>query len=417
MELEMNMNMFEIALDIPDVKIEKVEYNKSGDIIITVTSTKKGARCKHCNKKISNFHGYDRDILLRHLSILGRKTYIRIKPARYQCPYCDNGPTTTQRLEWYNLRSPHTKAYENHVLFSLINSTVEDVTIKEDIGYEAVMGIIKRNIEIEVNWKKIKRIDVLGLDEISLKKGHQDFVTIVSGLIGNELLILGVLKDRKKDTVLKFLKQIPARLRKQVSSVCSDMYDGFIEAAKIVFGKKVIIIDRFHVAKLYRKGFEELRKKEMKRLKKELSEKEYKKLKGVMWALRTAQKELTDEENKILECLFEHSPLLKIAYDISNELTEIFNDDFTKGGATIEINRWIKKVQKSGIECFDTFIKTLGKYFEFITNYFINRQTSGFVEGLNNKIKVIKRRCYGIINTSHLFQRIFIDLEWRKLLA
>ena len=52
-----------------------------------------------------------------------------------------------------------------------------------------------------------------------------------------------------------------------------------------------------------------------------------------------------------------------------------------------------------------------------ITNYFLDRQTSGFVEGLNNKIKVIKRRCYGILNVKHLFQRIYLDLSGYALCA
>ena len=55
--------------------------------------------------------------------------------------------------------------------------------------------------------------------------------------------------------------------------------------------------------------------------------------------------------------------------------------------------------------------QTLDKWIDEITNYFIDRQTSGFVEGLNNKIKVIKRRCYGILNTNHLFQHIFLDVQ------
>ncbi|MCP3680979.1 MAG: transposase, partial [Gammaproteobacteria bacterium] len=62
------------------------------------------------------------------------------------------------------------------------------------------------------------------------------------------------------------------------------------------------------------------------------------------------------------------------------------------------------------------FIKTMEKYRPYILNYFNGRYTSGFVEGLNNKIKVIKRRCYGITNSKHFFQRIFLDLEGYNML-
>ena len=102
------MANFEISLDIQNLEIEKVEINKMGNIRIYVKSTINGTICRKCSKKIFKFHGYDKEIFLRHLSILGMKTYIRICPARYECPYCANKPTTTQKLPWYNQRSYYT---------------------------------------------------------------------------------------------------------------------------------------------------------------------------------------------------------------------------------------------------------------------------------------------------------------------
>jgi len=299
-----------------------------------------------------------------------------------------------------------------------VNSTVEDVSIKEDVGYEAIMGIIDRYISTEVNWKAIQRLYVIGIDEIALKKGHKDFVTIVTMRVGNETRILAVLKDRKKDTVKAFFSRIPTRLRKTVRAVCSDMYDGFINAAKEVFGDKVkIIIDRFHVAKLYRKGLDTLRKAEMKRLKNTLLKEEYTKLKNVMWILRKDKDELTDDEVEMLQLLFIHSPLLELAYKLSKELTDILNEHIQRSRAKRKIHAWINRVKQSGLGCFNTFLSTLDERMEEILNYFIHRQTSGFVEGLNNKIKVIKRRCYGILHPDHLFQRILLDLSGYSLFS
>jgi transposase len=412
------MKTFEISLDIPYIDIEKEEITENGDRIITVVSTVEGTRCHKCGREIIKPYGYGRPIELRHLSILGMNTYIRIRPARYQCTHCAGKPVTTQTLNWYDPRSPHTKAYEEHILLEMVNSTVEDVSIKEGLGYEAVMGSIYRHIGTEVSWKEIKRLDTIGLDEISLKKGHGDFVTIITARVGGKTTILAVLKGRKKETVKEFLYSIPKRLKKTVKAVCSDMYEGYTNAATEVFGKDVIIVvDRFHVAKLYRNDLDGLRKKEMKRLEKELPEKEYKKLKGVMWILRKDVNELTDEELEILKCLFRHSSILELAYKLCNELTDIFEDNISKSVATRRINDWKKKVEESVLKCFNKFLSTLNKYMDKITNYFINRQTSGFVEGLNNKIKVIKRRCYGILNVKHLFQRIYLDLEGYSLYA
>ena len=87
-------------------------------------------------------------------------------------------------MSWYNSKSRQTKAYEEYVLLNLINSTVSDVSLKENLGYFTITGIIDRYIGAAVNWDEIQRLDVIGPDEISLKKGHQYFVTIVTGRLG-----------------------------------------------------------------------------------------------------------------------------------------------------------------------------------------------------------------------------------------
>ncbi|MGH9856163.1 MAG: transposase, partial [Blastocatellia bacterium] len=99
----------------------------------------------------------------------------------------------------------------------------------------------------------------------------------------------------------------------------------------------------------------------------------------------------------------------------TEELSAIFDAEHSKESTTRAITNWIKGVKRSGLKCFDTFLTTLDNWLDEITNYFLDRQTSGFQEGFNNKIKVLKRRCYGITNISHLFQRIWLDLEEFKL--
>ena len=409
---------FEIPLDIPDVRIVKTETNATGDFIITVESTVEGTECHRCGRRITKPYGHDREMTLRHLSILGRKTYIRIRPKRYQCRDCDGRPTTTQKASWYEPRSEQTKAYEKHILLSLVNSTVTDVSLKEDIGYEAVMGIVDRHLDGQVDWSEFERLEEMGVDEIALKKGHRDFVTIVTARSSEEgeIRLLAVLEDRKKDTVKVFFSSIPERLRKTVRVVCTDLYDGFVNAAREVFGKRIrVVADRFHVAKLYRKSLDELRKREMRRLKKELPEESYRELKGVMWLLRKDENTLTEEEREVLKRLFGYSPMLALAYIFCCVLTDIFERELSVGEAKLTIKAWMELVEESELECFDGFLSTLEERMDEVANYFDGRHNSGFVEGLNNKIKVIKRRCYGILNIGHLFQRIHLDLAGYSL--
>ena len=196
------------------------------------------------------------------------------------------------------------------------------------------------------------------------------------------------------------------------------MYDGFINAAKEVFGKKTkVVIDRFHVAKQYRSSFDDLRKKELYRLKKELDADEYNKLKNVMWIVRKKACDLKEKELITLNLLFKHSPILELAYVLRNELTDIFDEHVSKRKAKSKLNSWIRKVRKSGLTCFDKFILTLEKLMDEILNYFIHRYTSGFVEGLNNKVKVLKRRCYGLLNHENMFRRLYLDMRGYEIFS
>jgi transposase len=270
-----------------------------------------------------------------------------------------------------------------------------------------------------VDWNQFESLDTLGIDEIALKKGHQDYVVpITARLDDGQVKIVAVLPNRKKKTVKKFLHSIPQRLRETIHTVCLDMWKHYIAAVTEVFEDEVdITVDRYHVANKYREAADKLRKKELRRLKKELSEAEYKTLKGHMWTYRKKKADLSPDEAELLERLFAYSPDLKQAYNLREDLTAIFEQPLSKEEATKKIKAWSKQVKESSLTCFDTFLTTLDNHFDYIANYFIKRLNSGFVEGLNNKIKVIKRRCYGILNVAHLFQRIFLDLEGYRLFA
>ena len=156
------------------------------------------------------------------------------------------------------------------------------------------------------------------------------------------------------------------------------MYEGYTEAIREELPHVRLVIDRFHVARAYRDGLDSLRKAELKRLKSELPEQEYKALKGSMWALRKEKQDLTSEERKTLSALW-LSPDLKTAYQLQNRLTEIFEDRLSVKAAETKVRKWIIAVAKSGLRCFK-FIDTLARWWKEILNYFVDRETSGFVE-------------------------------------
>jgi len=399
-------------IDLPNIKVSSVTKNDRRHLIIAIETTESSVACHTCGKKLIKLHGCDRERKLRHLSVFGKQTYIIYKPHRYIFEDCDNHPTTSATPDWHHRDSGYTIDYENHVLMELVNSTVLDVAIKESLTESSVMGIVNRHIESSVDWNSINIIDVLGIDEIALKKGHKDYITLVTSRHDNNIRLLAVLKGKKKATIKAFFKSIPTRLKKTVTAICTNMCDGYINAAKSIFKKKmIIVVDRYHVAKLYRGKLDKYRQKILKQLKRELPTHEYEKLKGAMHILRRNNECLTKKEKTILDNLFSHASELAEAYRLAIKLTQVFNTHMSRDEGLIKIKAWIKEVKQSQLTCFNKFIKTLKKYKQYIVNYFIDRNSSGFVEGLNNKAKVLKRRCYGIFNLKHFFQRLHLDIS------
>jgi transposase len=219
--------------------------------------------------------------------------------------------------------------------------------------------------------------------------------------------------------VKAFLDQIPVSLRQTITNFTTDMWEGYLQAASDFTDEHddveaEIVVDRFHVAENYRDSFDTLRKRELKRLKRKLSEEQYEQIcKKMLWVLRKNHANLDSAERLRLKRLFEQTPLLHQAYTFREELTAIFNRSYSREQAERAIQAWCHKVWISPVQCYDGFIKTLRRYWTYILNYFSQRISSGFVEGLNNKLKVIKRRCYGIKKVTTLFQRIWLDLEGR----
>jgi transposase len=404
--------LISIPLDIPDVRVLQTELAKAGELILTVESTLNSTNCRRCGRTLTERHGVDEPRLLRHLPILGRVVYLRIRPKRFRCPFCDDHPTTTQQLDWYDPKALHTKAYERHLIVQMVNSTFTDVETKEDVTADALLGILDRWIASSVEWDRLEPFATLGIDEIALLKGHGDFVAVISALTeGGDLHVLAVLPDRLKATVLAWLLTIPAARRSRITTVCTDIWEGYITAVQEVLPDAMIVIDRFHVARQYRNGVDELRKQEIRRLHKELPTAAQDDLKYTIWPFRKREADLDRGEQARLDGLFAHSPMLQQAYTLREQLTTIFDTARSKKDGLRRIRYWRARVAKSGLTCFDRFLSLLDSWLDLIANYFINRQSSGFVEGLNNKLKVLKRRCYGLRNVVRLFQRLTLDLE------
>ena len=235
----------------------------------------------------------------------------------------------------------------------------------------AVEGALSRWVSDTVDWNRFERLETLGIDEIALRKGHSDFVTVISHRDDQgEVVVLAILADRLKETVKAFLLSIPQPLRATLQRVCSDMYEGYTNAVREALPGVELVIDRFHVAKHYRGGVDQLRKKTLRELKETLSDQDYEPFKGLLWLFRRDWCQLEQDQQQQMLPLFDRAPPLKQAYLLRNVLTMIFEVAPDKAKAQQYLNAWREAVVDSGLDCFDGFLKTLDHWFDEITNYF-----------------------------------------------
>jgi transposase len=407
-----------LPLDLPEVRVLASQVLEDATLLIQVESTRQTAPCHRCGREIDRFHGVDPPLRLRHLPVFGREVFIEIRPKRYRCPFCEGGPTTTQRCAWYDPHRPHTTVFEQEVWKRLVHRTVADVSRQLALGVKAVEGMMDYRLAPAVDWGVFTALETLGIDEVALRKGHGQYVAVIWARDAQgRTHVLTVLPDRLQTTVQTFLETIPQALKATVQRVCIDLWEGYAGAVAAALPQALIVVDRFHVAVHYRDAVDDLRKQECRRLNagrpadQTLPPAEFRRL------LRQEWSSLTPAQQGQLLDLFEQTPTLVSAYFLRTILTAIFERTPDRATAQTRLRRWGEQVKAAGLPCFDKFLNTLHHWQDGILNYFEGRHTSGFVEGLNNKLKLLKRRCFGLDDPVELFRRLWLDIEGPRLWA
>lgn len=228
----------------------------------------------------------------------------------------------------------------------------------------------------------------LSIDEVSQRKGHQDFVTVVSDI--DRRLLLEVIDSHKQENIIEVLKQQPIEVRSSVQEVSVDMWGGFPKVVREVFPNAQIVFDRFHVMRPVNEELNKVRKQVKMTWK------------NSKFILLKNGVDLMESERVKLEVILSHSKRLKLAYELKEEFREIFETCRTVEEGREQFAKWLKKARS--IYC--DVITTIRNHLDGICNYFLSRTTSGVMEGINNRIKLIKRQAYGFVNFDNFRARL-----------
>lgn len=220
--------------------------------------------------------------------------------------------------------------------------------------------------------------------------------------------VLDVLESREKATVVKYFRDgLESGLFAQVREVTTDMWDGYVEASREVFGEGVaIVIDRFHVMKNFQEQLTAARRE----LQRALPTEEARALKGSRWLWLTNPENLEEEQLQQLTALrAQFLPLAQLA-DQREALRQIFDDPTltTPAAGAAQLAQWSASARALGLRAVNQFCDMLDRWQEKIANYFLSRASNGPTEGFNNGLRTLLRRTYGMTNF-HRFRLRVLD--------
>lgn len=234
-------------------------------------------------------------------------------------------------------------------------------------------------------WEPTKRVSI---DEISLRKGHQDFVTVVGDV--EQGVLIEVIDSHEQAPVIEALMAQPIEVRQAVEEVSVDMWGGFPKVVEAVFPNAVLVIDRFHVMKAVNQDLNKLRRK--------LGVTN----RGSKFLLLRNGTDLNAEQVLKLKLVLERSPCLRIAYEMKEEFRQIYETTQTVKSGRNRFENWLRSAGLFYVNA----ASTIHNHLDGICNYFLSRTTSGVMEGINNRIKLIKRQGYGFSNFDNFRTRI-----------
>jgi transposase len=395
--------LYEVLLNLPLLSITDVKIEPK-KILICCESKLESAYCPGCLKPCSKVNN-TRKRSIRDLSISDKTVELELTTRQFICK--DYNRIFYEKFSFVNSHERMTIRYEEFIYKRCVGVDLSYVKNQENLEWHTVNRIFKKwattSIEKVDSFSNVRAI---GIDEIALKKGHKNFVCVLVNLETSE--VLDIIEDRTKSNLIVYFKRLGSDFCKGIvprTRDSSDMWEGYINTAKELFSNANIVVDRFHFFAHLQKALDSCRKA----LRRQFSDAE--ELKNIKWLFLKNGINLGAKQREQLDTLLNNPAyiLLKETYEGKESFRAILEEDITKEQADEKLTNWTISMMEKDNKYLDKFIKTLGNWYDYILNYFNGRWSNGMVEGINNRIKMIKRRAFGYEDFSSFRTRILVE--------
>ena len=374
-------------LNLEDVIITNVE-NISNQLHISIELPRRKHICPYCGAETDRIHDY-RMQTIKDVP-LARGTFLHLRKRRYRC-------SCGKRFFEKNTFLPRYYRVTSRLVAEILLAFKEVVSAKKIGRQFNVSGVTAMRYFNLFNKKLTRLPEVISLDEFKGNSGGQKYNSIVADPKSKK--VLDILPNRFESDLVRYFSQFSSKM--DVKCFVCDMNPHFRQVAKTCFPNAAIVADKYHVIRQVYWAMEKVRKNEQSKL----PDRHRKYFKRSRNLLMKRPEKLTEEEMGRLALMFEMAPRLADAYRLKNEFLTVIRSKSSVEGKQ-RLADWLFSVEVMDLPEFFDCANAYRNWFQEILNSMDVPWTNGFIEGCNNKTKVLKRVTYGMRNFNNFRKRI-----------
>ena len=323
------------------------------------------------------------------------RIYLEVEVRRVQCRKC--GHVKREKLDFIADNPFYTKRFAYYVGRKCRTMTIQDVAKELNLNWHTVKELDKEYMRKQLIRYPVAGPRVIGIDEVSIKKGHT-YRIVVSDLERRRPIWFGG-TDRSEESLDMFYQWLGEKRTKKIQLSVMDMWKAFEKSTRKNAPDSAILYDKFHVIRHLGESLDDVRKQEYARL----SGKDRAYIKGQKYTLLSNQENLDLSGRQALKKLLGANKRLNAAYLLKESFGQMWSYQ-TEGWARRFFDNWKQALKWQRLKPYEKFAELIERHWDGIAAYSKpeNKVSLGFVEGLNNKIRVMQRRSYGLRDEQYL---------------
>jgi transposase len=384
-------------------KATNYHFITDNELLIELENKETLATCPHCQKNTNKVHQSHR-YRVRDIPCSSYDVFLLVNRRQFRCKSCRK--VFSEELNFVKKRRTYTKRLAEKVVQEVLDTDILN-TAKRNRMTAAEIDTILKELEEDLLKEKPTDLKKLGIDEITHLKGGKNYAAVLVDLEKRKPIAL--LEKRNKEVIAEYLLSLGSDILNQIEEVSIDLWKPYKSVVEELIPNAQVVADRFHVMKQINEELDSRRKKEKGQIEKLKNHKKRKeKLQGIThskYPLLKKKEKLNEAEKEKLEELRQHAPELMKMYEEKEKLRDIFESQITRDEAFDKMVEWTE----SSYKYFPKSCQTIKRWIDEILSYFDHRTTQGVVEGINQKIKLIKRRAYGLTNFDNFRRRVLLN--------